>query len=157
MANAYETLYTNMKKKFTVVVNNNEYLLGEYMLEKAKAAKDPEAGTATTERALTVAGGNLPAVRHVAAQGAVVLRSFVHYIGDKMEVKTPPVKDKTMRRFPLRTAIAAMLTAVMTCAVMLGYGLMNIGQAKNETESVRVVDEVDIEEHDDLSSVLLSR
>ena len=31
----YETLYNNMKSKFTVVNDNGEYTLGEYMSMKA--------------------------------------------------------------------------------------------------------------------------
>ena len=37
--NAYEALYTNMKNRFTVVNDNSEYSLGEYMLMKAGKKK----------------------------------------------------------------------------------------------------------------------
>ena len=35
--NVYETLYKNMKEKFTVVNDGCEYTLGEYMSVKAKS------------------------------------------------------------------------------------------------------------------------
>lgn len=134
---AYETLYLNMKNKFTVVVDGTEYLLGDYMRMKAARESTPDPAGHQT-RALTTAGGNLPVARRAVQQSAVVLRTFLHYVGDKLEVKTPPVKDRTLRRFPLRTVAATMLSAVMLCTVVLGYGLINLGQARGDHATAQV-------------------
>ena len=65
--NIYETLYNNMKNRFTIEENNCEYNLGEYML--MKAGKKSEKSSM------------LPATRTtnaVAAKGAIstVFRGF---------------------------------------------------------------------------------
>lgn len=135
--NAYETLYSNMKNKFIIVVDGTEYLLGDYMRMKASraATQDTEGGRT---RAVTAVGSNLPVARRAVQQSAIVLRSFFHYVEDKLEVKTPPVKDRTLRRFPLRTVAATLLSAVMLCTVVLGYGLLNLGQARGEHTTASV-------------------
>ena len=41
--NNYDRLYENMKQRFTVSSDNNEYTLGEYMLMKAGCKKAEKA------------------------------------------------------------------------------------------------------------------
>ena len=99
--NVYENLYENMKNRFTVVKDNSEYTLGEYMLVKAGTKKEK---------------ANLPAVRSAnSADKAVV--AFFRYVNDKLTLKAPPVKDQTIKKFPLRTSAAAMLSAVVACTL----------------------------------------
>jgi len=111
--NAYETLYYNMKNKFTVVNENCEYTLGEYMSMKANA-KSAEAS-------------NLPAVRNANQNHSIA--AIFSYVNDKLAVKKPPVRDKVMRRFPFRTSAAAFLSAIVACALMLSYGIFALNSS----------------------------
>ena len=111
--NAYETLYNNMKNKFTVVNENCEYTLGEYMSMKANA-KSAEAS-------------NLPAVRNANQNHSIA--AIFSYVNDKLAVKKPPVRDKVMRRFPFRTSAAAFLSAIVACALMLSYGIFALNSS----------------------------
>ena len=104
--NAYEALYNNMKTKFTVVSDNCEYTLGDYMSMKANAKS---------------AASNLPAVRN--ASQAPAISAIFSYVNDKLTVKEPPHRDKVMRRFPFRTSAAAFLSALVACALMFSYGI----------------------------------
>lgn len=108
--NAYEALYTNMKNRFTVVNDNSEYSLGEYMLMKAGKKKEksnlPVANNCTS---------NLPAIS-----------SFFRYVNDKLTVKKPPVKDKIIKKFPFRTSVAALMSAVVACTLLITYGTVSL-------------------------------
>ena len=103
----YENLYNKMKNAFTVINDNNEYTLGDYMLIKANEK---------TEAAVS----GLPTVRANGSNKAV--SAFFSYINEKLVVKTPPVKDKTMRAFPFRTSMAAVLSAAIGCALLFTFG-----------------------------------
>ena len=107
--NAYDTLYNNMKNAFTVVNDGYESTLGEYMLRKA------------TEKNVST---NLP-VASVSKDSAIA--AVFSYVQDKLTVKTPPVKDKTLRAFPFRTSLAAVLSAVVTCGLVITYGVAATG------------------------------
>ena len=135
--NVYDNLYNTMKNSFTVVNDNQEYTLGEFMLMKAGKKKE-SAATAT----------NLPAVRHKNAAVAPI-SVFFRYINDKLTVKNPPAKDKTIRSFPLRTAMASLLSAVLVCTIFFSYGIATmkslqgtapvaneITETKEETEEI---------------------
>ena len=122
--NVYENLYANTKANFTVVKDNKEYTLGEYMLMKAGKK-------------------NLPAERN-AKSGAV--SAFFSYVNDKLTVKNPPAKDKTIRRFPLRTTAAAFLSAMMVCTLVLSFGIFS---GKSTTGSAPIVSESEISEADE--------
>ena len=50
---AYETLYNNMKKHFTVISDNNEYTLGEYMSMKADIKKESTSNLPAVSFSLT--------------------------------------------------------------------------------------------------------
>lgn len=118
---AYETLYTNMKKHFTVISENNEYTLGEYMSMKADAKNAP--------------ASNLPAVRSNVLDTRSVSAIF-SYVNEKLTVKKAPVKDKTMRAFPLRTSMAAALSAVVACALIFSFGIFTINGTGNVPSTV---------------------
>ena len=129
--NAYETLYKNMKSKFTVVSENSEYTLGEYMLKKANPNENVS---------------NLPATRTESQNRS--LSAIFSYVNEKLTVKKPPVREKVMRKFPLRTTAAAFLTGIVGCALMLTYGIFALNAAGNtvptvETEDISVTEEIE--------------
>ncbi len=123
--NVYENLYNNMKNRFTVINENREYTLGEFMLIKAGQKN---------------ATSSLPAVRSQNANETAVT-AFFKYVNDKLTVKTPPAKDKTIRRFPLRTSLAAVLSAVIACTLLISYGAVTLRGASNTTPSTVEVTE----------------
>ncbi len=118
---AYETLYNNMKKHFTVISDNNEYTLGEYMSMKADVKKENVS--------------NLPAVRSTALDTRSMTAIF-SYVNEKLTVKKAPAKDKTMRAFPFRTSMAAALSAVVACALIFSYGIFTINGTGNVPSTV---------------------
>ena len=118
-SNAYETLYNNMKTKFTVVNDNSEYTLGEYMSMKANAKSE---------------SSNLPAVKNSTQNHS--LSSIFSYVNEKLAIKKPPVREKVMKKFPFRTSAAAFLSAIVVCALMFSYGIF----ALNSSNIVPTVD-----------------
>ena len=117
--NAYEKLYNNMKMRFTVVNENSECTLGEYML--AKAGKKKESTT-------------LPIATATLRQPSAVV-SFVNYINDKLMVKEAPQKDKVMRAFPFRTAAAALLSALLVCTFAITYGVASVNASGSDNNA----------------------
>lgn len=103
--NVYEKLYANTKASFTIVKNDKQYSLGEYMLMKA-------------------GNKNLPAERNANTGNNIVLKSF-SYIKEKLTVKNPPNKDRTIKKFPLRTTASALLSAVVVCSLVLSFGVFS--------------------------------
>ena len=116
--NAYETLYNNMKTRFTVVNEDCECSLGEYMLAKASKAKEPQ---------------NLPITTAANEPSAVI--SFVNYINDKLMIKEAPQKDTVIRAFPLRTAAAALLSALLVCTFVMTYGATNLNASSSDDKA----------------------
>ena len=102
----YDKLYSNMVKNFTVENDNTDYTLGDYMLMKAQAKRN----------AMTVAANNSLAV---SAPKSSSLSTAFAYVTEKLKVKKAPVKDKTMRRFPLRTSFSAFCSATIVCALVV--------------------------------------
>ena len=113
--NVYENLYENMKNRFTVVNDNCEYTLGEYMLAKAGVKKEKS---------------NLPAVRNNSG-GEKTVVAFVKYVNDKLTLKAAPIKDKTIKRFPFRTSLAAVLSAIVACTLVISYGAATLRGTSN--------------------------
>ena len=118
--NVYENLYENMKSRFTVVNNDAEYTLGEIMLIKAGKKKE---------------ASNLPAVK-TNNQNTSAVVAFFNYVNDKLTLKAPPAKDKTIRRFPLRTSLAAMLSAVVACSLVISYGSATLRTADKNLPAI---------------------
>ncbi len=109
--NNYDKLYDNMKQRFTILSENNEYTLGEYMLMKANAKK-----TEST---------NLPvAVKTAVTKSETAVTSIVSFVDDKLTIKQAPVKDKTIKAFPFRASASAFLTASVACAFVLSFALI---------------------------------
>ena len=102
-AMTYEQLYNNMVKKFTVERNNTEYKLGDYMLMKATSK--------TTSLVAAQETSNLP-VAHVSGKENAISTVFT-YINEKLKIKEAPVRDKTIRTFPLRTSLASLGSALV--------------------------------------------
>ena len=130
-ANAYETLYNKMKNNFTIVNENREYTLGEYMLMKANAVHNTE---------------NLPISREQVNNTS--LTSIVSYVSNKLAVKRPPMRDKVVKRFPFRTSAAAFLCGLIACSLMFSYGLFSLNASSStvptaEIESTLTEEEID--------------
>ena len=113
-AMTYEKLYSNMVKSFTVEKNHEDYKLGDYMLMKANAKKHSTA-KASAETALTV---------HQSFAGSLV--SIASYVNDKLTVKEAPIRDRTIRRFPLRTSLSALCSAVVVCALVISCTVFGV-------------------------------
>ncbi|MBO7195772.1 MAG: hypothetical protein J6V80_00375 [Clostridia bacterium] len=108
--NNYDRLYENMKQRFTVSEDNESYTLGEYMLKKA--------GGRTPSASLPVA------VQTAVVKNETAVSSLVSFVNEKLTIKQPPVKDKTIRAFPFRASASAFLTASVACAFVLSFALV---------------------------------
>ena len=124
--NAYENLYNNVKERLTIVDNNKEYNLGDYMLMQVRKEK--------IESTLPVEA------RSYAGVGEKALAMVVSYVCDKLTVKEPPIKDKTIRAFPFRASASALLSAVACCALVLSIGIVGMGSSKSNTEEISLTD-----------------
>jgi len=117
--NNYDKLYNNMKQRFTVSQNDTEYTLGEYMLMRADNKK-------TETSALPVA------VQTAVTRSEVAVSNIVSFVDDKLTIKQPPVKDKTIRAFPFRASASAFLTASVACAFLLSFVLIGAKSMSNQ-------------------------
>ena len=117
----YDALYTNLKNQFTVIYNGTECTVGDFMLMKANKRSESSLPIATTARNTSIA-------------------TIVEYVNDKLTVKNAPVKDKTIKRFPFRTSISALLSATAACALVLSCGIFSLTGAKNLTNSTYTAD-----------------
>ena len=138
--NNYEKLYENMRQRFTVSQNNTEYTIGEYMLMRANNHKS----TDTTTTTLPVA------VKTAVTRSEVAVTNIVSFVDDKLTIKQPPVKDKTIRAFPFRASASAFLTASVACAFLLSFVLIG---AKAISNHPTAQDNVIIEQEDNNTGV----
>lgn len=130
MTDKYEDLYENLKKRFTVESDGSDYTLGDYMLMKACKKKNE---------------ANLPVIqRSYATKGERAVALFVDYVNNKLTIKKPPVKDKTIKAFPLRTSLSAFLTSAVACSFLLCFCLVG---AKVFNFAAPTVDEASIVEY----------
>lgn len=110
MTDKYEDLYENLKKRFTVESDGNDYTLGDYMLMKASKKKNE---------------ASLPVIqRSYATKGERAVALFFDYVNNKLTIKKPPIKDKTIKAFPLRTSLSAFLTSAVACSFLLCFCLV---------------------------------
>ena len=105
--NPYDALYTNLKNQFTVIYNGAECTVGDFMLMKANKRSESSLPIVTTARNTSLA-------------------TIVEYMNDKLTVKNAPIKDKTIRSFPFRTSISALLSATAACALVLSCGIFSL-------------------------------
>jgi hypothetical protein len=137
----YDMLYSNMVKKFTVEKNNVDYKLGDYMLMKAKSKRSQAAER--TEKSSSLSG--LPAQIYHREKSTPAVSTFISYINEKLTVKEAPIKDKTIRSFPLRTSFTAFCSAVLVCSLVLCCGIFGIS-AGNSLENTANADGTEIVE-----------
>ena len=119
-ANNYDQLYSNMKTRLTVVSDNAEYTIGDYMLMRANKKK-VEALMPTAEKT-------------VISRTEQAITNAVSYINEKLIIKEPPVKDKTIRAFPFRASASALLSAVACCALVISIAVVGMGSQKHNNE-----------------------
>lgn len=137
-ANKYDALYENMKNRFTVVNDGSEYTLGDFMLMKA-AKKQSEAPAS-----------KLPVAAKSRGERAVA--QIVSFVSDKLTIKNPPAKDKTIRAFPFRTSMSAFLSAAVTCSFLLcfcviGAKILNLSSPGAEEAAItEYAPEIEVEE-----------
>ena len=108
--NPYDALYTNLKNQFTVIYNGTESTVGDFMLMKSNKRSESSLPIATSVRTTS-------------------LSTIVEYVNDKLTVKKAPVKDQTIRSFPFRTSISALLSATAACALVLSCGIFSLSGA----------------------------
>ena len=133
-ANNYDQLYSNMKTRLTVVSDNAEYTIGDYMLMRANKKK-VEALMPTAEKT-------------VISRTEQAITNAVSYINEKLIIKEPPVKDKTIRAFPFRTSASAFLSAVVACTFMLSFvaiGAKLINTTPVEAAEISLSEDVETE------------
>ena len=107
---SYDKLYENMKNHFTVISEDCEYTIGDYMLMKAGKKKEE---------------ANLPvAQRSTASKSERAVAMLISYVNDKLTVKAPPAKDKAIRSFPFRASASAFLSAAVTCSFILSFAVI---------------------------------
>ena len=119
--NQYDALYTNLKNQFTVIYNGTECTVGDFMLMKANKRSESSLPIATTARNASLA-------------------TIVEYVNDKLTVKNAPIKDKTIKSFPFRTSISALLSATAACALILSCGIFSLSGANNLTNATYTAD-----------------
>lgn len=128
----YDKLYSNMVKNFTVEKDNKDYTLGDYMLMKAQAKRN----------AMTVAANTSLAV---ADSKSTSLATIFSYVGEKLKVKKAPVRDKTIRKFPLRASFSALCSATIVCALVVCCTVFGLSSSKTGKENIVSVTENDAE------------
>lgn len=112
----YDKLYNDMANCFSVNKEGVDYKLGDYMLMKARAKSAVSAKSADEKNK------NLPVFARTQVGGAI--SSVFSFINKKLTVKEAPVRDKTIRNFPLRASLTAMCSALVVCAMVISYGII---------------------------------
>ena len=114
-ANAYEKLYDTMKNRFTVIKDNSEYSLGEYMaLKSANAAAKAEEAQKTNMKN--------------------TVSSFFTYLREKIEEKKS--QPKVRRAFPLKSFASACLCALVVTALTLSFDAFATMASESTTPAV---------------------
>ena len=133
IVNPYDNLYTNLKNKFTVVNNGSEYTLGDFMLMKAGKKSEKN---------------ELVAVK---ANDTHTMTTVINFMNDKLTAKSPAIKERTLKRFPLRTSFSAVLSAVAAAALVFSCGIFSLIGRSNTTAYTAdtVIVEEEIETNDD--------
>ena len=137
----YNQLYSDMAKCFCVSRGGEEYKLGDYMRMKAQAKTVKEEAKSEEKKSQS----NLPILATVKTQAPIVISSFFSYVNDKLTVKNAPVRDKTIRRFPLRTSITALCSALLICVLTVCYGVIGL-RSSESNEFVSQTNEIITEE-----------
>ena len=109
--NPYDALYTNLKNQFIVIYQGAECTVGDFMRMKANKKSESSLPIANTTAKSTS------------------LSTIVEYVNDKLTVKQAPIKDKTIKSFPMRTSVSALLSATAACALVLSCGIFSLSGA----------------------------
>lgn len=131
--NSYDTLYNNLKDRFTVVYEGCDCTLGDYMLIKAGKKQTSES--------------SLPAPTTPERSGSI--SNIVDYVATQLTVKAAPAREKTIRRFPLRSSMSAIFTAAAACALVFSFGIFalnNSGALAPYTANGAEIETVDTED-----------
>ena len=107
----YDALYTNLHNPFIVIYQGAECTVGDFMRMKANKKSESSLPIATTTAKSTS------------------LSTIVEYVNDKLTVKQAPIKDKTIKSFPMRTSVSALLSATAACALVLSCGIFSLSGA----------------------------
>ena len=111
--NPYDTLYNNLKDRFTVVYEGCDCTLGDYMLIKAGKNQTSASALPTT----------------VSNERSTSITDIVDYVAAQLTVKSAPAREKTMRRFPLRSSMSAIFTAAAACALVFSFGIFALNNS----------------------------
>lgn len=112
--NRYNTLYENMRRNFTVTSGDCHYSLGAFMRMKANEQTHEASLPVTVER-----------------KPVQALATIRQYISEKLEVKVAPAPEKTLRRFPVRTSLAACLSALAICTLLFSGAILGTSAVKS--------------------------
>ncbi len=119
-AMTYEQLYSNMVKSFTV--DEADCKLGDYMLMKANAKKSVNNTTSLAVSARQSVGTSIA--------------SIISYVNDKLTVKQAPIRDRTIRKFPLRTTLSALCSAIVVCCLAISCAVFGINSEAGNANTV---------------------
>ncbi len=140
----YGKLYSDMVKLFAVKQDGKDDIcLGDYMRSRATETKQLEAAKAKRTKK-----SNLPVAAKQNETRAIT--AFFSYVNERLTVKQAPVRDKTIRRFPLRTALSSAFCAFIICAVMALYGIVGIHGGDNAS----IANEPEYEYSEDYTTTL---
>ncbi len=130
----YDDLYTSMVKSFTIEKNDTEYTLGEYMLMRAKSKNETAVAPVGSTELTVVRESREPAI----------VAAFT-YVNEKLKVKEAPVKNRTMRSFPLRTSVSAFCSALVICALVVGCTFFGFKSLAGNLDSTVTITESETE------------
>ena len=147
----YDMLYSNMVKKFTVEKNGSDYKLGDYMLMKAKSKTKTEMNSAKN-----ASYSNLPAQIYRKEAASSSIGAIISYVNEKLTVKEAPIKDKTIRSFPLRTSFTAFCSAMVVCALIVSCGIFGINAGANIENTANSESQTSVTETEDVTATPVS-
>lgn len=127
--NPYDALYTNLKNRFTVIHEGKECTVADFMLMKA--------GKSTAQNS------TLPVVK---TYERTALSTIADFVEEKLTVKNPPVKETTIRHFPIKTSISALLSSVAACALVLSCGIFALSGGITNAISAKAEDSSYVEQ-----------
>ena len=143
----YSDLYAKMVGKFTIEKNDKDYKLGEYMLAKARKRKETSlvSKSEATESALP-----MPVATKETAMAAIF-----SYVQEKLTVKEAPIKNKTIRRFPIRSSLTAFGSAIVACSLVIVcafFGLKAMPTSSGDEGYIAQDTETELEDKNDTAS-----
>lgn len=141
----YEQLYNKMASNFIVERDDKEYNLGEFLLMKAQKRKENKLVAAEKASAL-------PTTRE---HKASALSTIFSYVNDKITVKEAPIRDKTIRSFPIRASFSAFSSALVVCALAISCCILGVSAITASFDNIASTQE-EIEENIKEETITLS-